>query len=128
MESIFFEHYSKVPKDLWRWPNFTPEEISSRGNGSILINFRGLDTLQRGRTLAKKPFVIHSAYRDPLHNAMVGGAPRSYHLEGIAYDIGLEGFQRKELEHFLRQAGFTGFGLRYSSFIHADLGRRREFQ
>lgn len=127
MESIFFEHYSKVPKDLWRWPNFAPVEIASKGNGSILINFRALDTLQYARTLARKPFIIHSAYRDPLHNAMVGGAPRSYHLDGVAFDVGLEGFKKKELEYFLRQAGFTGFGLNYQTFIHADTGRRREF-
>lgn len=127
MINAFFEHYSNVPTALWRWPNFEPREIASKGNGSILIDFRAMDTLQRARTLAGKPFIIHSAYRDDLYNAMVGGAPRSYHVEGKAFDVGLDGFQKDELVSILREAGFTGFGLHYKTFVHADTGRKREW-
>jgi uncharacterized protein YcbK (DUF882 family) len=123
----FYPHHSKVPLSVWRWPNFTPKEIASKGNGSILIDFESMDTLQRARELAGRPFVIHSAYRDDLHNALVGGKPRSYHMEGKAFDIGLEGFHKAELLPILKAAGFNGFGLHYASFIHADTGRKREW-
>lgn len=124
----YFEHYTQVPPSLWRWRNFSPREIASKGNGSILINFHALDTLQLARDLTGgRRFVIHSAYRDELYNALVGGAPRSYHVEGRAFDIGLDGFQKDELLGILKQAGFTGFGLHYKTFIHADTGRKREW-
>ncbi len=127
MNSVFFDHHSQVPKDLWRWPNFRPAEIASKGNGSILINFDAMDKLQAGRIIAGKPFIIHSAFRDELYNAMVGGAPRSYHVEGRAFDIGISNFRKDELVAILKQAGFTGFGLNYRSFVHADTGRERNW-
>jgi uncharacterized protein YcbK (DUF882 family) len=123
----FYTHHSKVPPSLWRWPSFAPSEIASRGNGSILIDFDAMDKLQRARELCGKPFVIHSAYRDDMHNAMVGGKPRSYHLEGRAFDIGLTGHTKEELLQVLKEAGFTGFGLHYVTFVHADTGSKREW-
>lgn len=125
--SAFYSHYSQVPPSVWRWPDFTPREIASRGDGSILINSAALDRLQAARTAAGKPFIIHCGYRDELHNAAVGGAPRSMHLEGRAFDIGLDGFTKPELLAVLEQAGFTGLGLRYTTFIHADTGRKRRW-
>ncbi len=125
--AIHFDHYSLVPESIWRWPNFGPKEIASKGNGSLLIDFDAMDKLQHARTFAGKPFIIHSAYRDELHNANVGGAPRSYHLEGKAFDIGLSGFNREDLVFILRKAGFTGFGIHYRNFVHADTGRKREW-
>ena len=42
----FFAHWSQVPERLWRWPDFAPAEIASRGDGSILIAPDALDRLQ----------------------------------------------------------------------------------
>lgn len=33
------------------------------------------------------PIIVNSAFRDPIVNAKVGGAPHSYHLQGRAADI-----------------------------------------
>ncbi len=125
MDRAFFKHWRDVPSDLWRWGNFRPEEIASKGDGSILIHFSSLDKLQAARTLAGKPFHINSGYRDPVYNARVGGAADSMHKKGQAFDISLAGFSKPELHGYLIKTGFTGFGLHYSSFIHADTGRPR---
>ena len=82
-----------------------------------------MDALQRARDRVGQPFRILSAHRCALHNARVGGAPRSQHLR-LAVDIALAGHDRHGLHAALREAGFTGFGF-YTTFIHADLGRPR---
>lgn len=111
----------------WRWENFTPIEIASKGDGSLLLHEAGMDALQRARDIAQAPFRITSAYRDPIHNARVGGAPRSSHKEGHAFDIALAGHDRDELIAILTEAGFRGLGIRYRTFVHADLGRFRRW-
>lgn len=124
---MLYRHYSEVPVSVWRWRNFTPAEIASKGDGSILINEEALDVLQKARDLAGMPFHINSAYRDPVHNAMVGGAPRSVHKTGCAFDISLRGFDKQELIRICRAAGFTGFGVNYQTFLHVDTGRNRSW-
>jgi len=124
-ESMFFNHWQEVPQDLWRWGHFKPVEIASKGNGSILIHFDSLDKLQLARNLANKPFIINSGYRDPEYNARIGGVKDSMHMRGQAFDISLKGFTKPELHSILLKAGFTGFGLHYATFIHADTGRPR---
>ena len=123
--AIKFDHFNDIPPGVWRWPNFRPSEIASNGDNSIIIDFYAMDCLQRARNLANRPMHIHCGYRDELHNAKVGGARRSMHLEGKAFDIGLDGFTKKELIAILKQAGFTGLGVNYNSFVHADTGRKR---
>ena len=124
---MYFSHYREVPKEIWRWKNFIPAEIASNRDGSLLLNFQAMDTLQKARDMAGKAFVIHCGYRDELHNANVGGAPRSLHLEGKAFDIGLVGFTKPELIGILKEAGFTGLGVHYATFVHADIGRKRQW-
>ena len=84
-----------------------------------------MDALQSARSALERPVRILSAHRCSLHNARVGGAPRSQHLR-LAVDISLHGHDRHALHAALREAGFTGFGF-YSTFIHADLGPRRSW-
>ena len=45
MTTRFYRHWRDVPKDSWRWPNFSPAEIACRGTGSILIHEAALDRL-----------------------------------------------------------------------------------
>jgi zinc D-Ala-D-Ala carboxypeptidase len=68
--------------------NFSRSEFVCRHCGAL----RGptaalLDVLQRLRDLRGVPLVLRSAYRCPVHNRAVGGAPRSRHLAGDAADI-----------------------------------------
>jgi uncharacterized protein YcbK (DUF882 family) len=122
---VRWEHY--IPLFKKRWPNFSPKEVASKGDGTLLIDEHALDCLQKARDIAGKPLIINCGYRDELHNALVGGAPRSYHLEGRAFDISLRGFTKAELIKICEQAGFTGFGVNYSTFLHVDTGRKRRF-
>jgi len=124
-ESQFFQHWQDVPQDLWRWGFFTPQEIASKGNGSILVHFESLDKLQAARIKANRPFIIDSGYRDPDYNSRIGGAKDSMHKQGRAFDVRLKGFDKAELHNILLSVGFTGFGLHYATFIHADTGPKR---
>ena len=122
---MFYHHYKDVPAEDWTWEHFTPAEIASKGDGSILIVPEALDRLEALRVRLDKPLVILSAYRDPLHNARVGGAPLSQHKNGVAFDIRLD-FERNELLIHARAVGFTGYGI-YKTFTHIDCGPARSW-
>lgn len=90
------------------WPNFSPAEIACRGKG--------------------KPLIVISAYRSPEHNRAVGGAKRSKHMEGAAFDISMSNHDPEAFEAAARDVGFLGFGFcPHSGFIHADPGPAREW-
>ena len=124
---MYFEHWKYVTKNDWHWPNFRPREIASNGDQSLLINFDAMNKLQYARNLINKPIIINSGYRDELYNATVGGSPRSYHLEGRAFDISLFNQNKHELVNILKEVGFTGFGISYNSFVHVDNGYPRSW-
>ena len=121
---MHYEHYDQVPPSAWRWRHFAPREIASKGDGSILIDEEALDKLEYARQLMGQPLVILSAYRDPIHNAKVGGAPLSQHKFGKAFDIRIAGLDKWRLLKCCQRAGFTGFGF-YSTFLHVDTGKPR---
>lgn len=110
----------------WRWTNFTREELSCKGTGQLVVNEAALDKLQAMRGMVGKPFVITSAYRSPEHNKRVGGAQKSMHLQGRAFDISTKGHNKHELYEAAVEAGFTGFGF-YNNFIHVDDGKPRSW-
>jgi uncharacterized protein YcbK (DUF882 family) len=98
--------------------------MASKGDGSLILSGSAMDALEDARERLGEPFVILSAYRDPLHNARVGGAPLSRHKYGDAFDIALAGHRKTELRAACAAAGFRGFGL-YKTFLHVDLGQKR---
>jgi hypothetical protein len=58
----------------------------------------------------------------------VGGAKRSKHMEGTAFDIAMSNHDPKAFEAAAREAGFLGFGFYpRSGFMHVDLGPKREW-
>ncbi|HKJ74552.1 MAG TPA: D-Ala-D-Ala carboxypeptidase family metallohydrolase [Alphaproteobacteria bacterium] len=125
-KALRYRHWKKVPLRWFRarWPNFHPREIACRHCGEVVIDVASMDTLQRQRTQTGEPIVVNSAYRCPIHNAMVGGAPLSMHKFGRAFDQALRGRDRGTLEAIALHHGFTGIG-RYRTFLHTDTGRRR---
>jgi len=122
-----FTHYSKFPMDKWVWDDFTPGEIASRTvvngrrgpKGPLLINYRAMNMLQEMRTLLDRPFIVNSAYRSPEYNAFVGGAPRSKHMEGIAFDISMHNHNVGAFVEAAKRVGFKGIGY-YNTFTHID--------
>lgn len=74
-----------------------------------------------------QPLAITSGYRDPAHNASVGGARNSQHTHGNAFDIDVSGLSlqdRLALADAARAAGFQGFGF-YDNSLHFDVGAPR---
>lgn len=73
------------------------------------------------------PLPVISAYRDPAHNARVGGAKNSQHTHGNAFDIDVSSLPHEErvrLAQAARDAGFSGFGF-YDGSMHFDVGPAR---
>lgn len=120
-------HLDKFPRDGWRWPNFSPDEVACR-DGQILIHAPSLDKLQALRNRIRAPLVVLSAYRSASHNRAVGGAAGSMHLAARAFDVAMAGHDPAEFEAQARAVGFTGFGFYPDQgFMHIDTGPAREW-
>lgn len=126
----YYKSWRDVPKENWRWPNFSPEEIACRGDGTILVNAAAMDALQALRAKLGKPLMLNSAYRSPAYNKKVGGASHSQHLLGKAFDVSMENHIPADFEIAAASVGFQGFGhYPKQNFMHVDIGpKRRWFQ
>jgi zinc D-Ala-D-Ala carboxypeptidase len=125
-ERVSYAHWKQVPRTLSAWPcqYFQPREVACRGTGEVRISIKLLDHLDSLRRLLARPLTTLSVYRSQYHNARVGGAPMSLHVQGMAADIAIVGRDKKLIESLAQQVGFTGFGY-YRTFLHIDLGRPR---
>jgi hypothetical protein len=122
----YYQSWKDVPKDKWRWKNFSPRELACKGTGSLLIDEVALDKLQELREKLGVPLLITSAYRSPEHNKKVGGAKSSYHLKGNAFDIRMDNQDPIAFELAAREVNFRGVGYYpKQGFIHIDLGPER---
>lgn len=123
-----YRHWRDVPKRDWRWSNFSPAEIACRGTGQLKLHPEAMDKLQALRDRLGKPLIIRSAYRSPEHNRAVGGAARSKHMDGTAFDIAMSNHDPVAFEAAAREVGFLGFGFYpRSGFMHIDLGPARSW-
>ncbi|WP_420873151.1 D-Ala-D-Ala carboxypeptidase family metallohydrolase [Paracoccus hibiscisoli] len=70
----------------------------------------------------------HATGKGPEHNRAVGGATRSKHLDGAAFDIAMANHDPMAFEAAAREVGFLGFGFYpRSGFMHVDLGPARQW-
>lgn len=123
-------HHSRVDRDKWPAAYFTPQEIACRGTGMVLLTPASIDALKRLDDLRRAmghPLIVTSGYRSPKHNAAVGGAKASKHMEGIAFDVSMANVDPHAFEAAAKQVGFTGIGLYppqkptgAKNFIHID--------
>ena len=121
----------------WPAPDFQPAELRCKGclgkpcgQDPDGVQRPALALLQALRTAWGGPLSILSAYRCPLHNARVGGAPLSRHKLGDAFDVATPKWSvadRERLVGTARSVGFRGVGL-YRTFVHVDLGKARNWQ
>lgn len=110
----------------WRWPNFTPKEMTCKHCNALIIVDDFMDRLQRLRIAFKKPIVVNSAYRCSKHNAAVSSTgPTGPHTTGRAVDIKVNGQDAYDLVKLALSLGFTGVGISQkgdwgSRFVHLD--------
>lgn len=97
----------------------TPQDISYR---LMALAFM----LQRIRDHFAAPVYINSAYRCQSHNSAVGGASRSYHMEGIAADIRVKDVHPqvvyKAVLLMMSKGLILSGGVKcYPAFVHYDM-------
>ena len=128
MDGKIYAHWSEFPMSEWRWPDFSPQEMASRGDGELMVDYATMDKLQALRTLCGRPIIITSAYRSDIHNKNVGGAKGSKHKEAKAYDVRMDNHDPYVFFEQAKQCGFTGFGgYRKQNFMHIDTGPARSW-
>jgi uncharacterized protein YcbK (DUF882 family) len=77
-----------------------------------------LESLEVIRKHFGQPITITSACRCPKHNALVGGAQRSQHVQGRAADIQVRDTDPSKVADFAEDLGLS-VG-RYNYFTHVD--------
>jgi uncharacterized protein YcbK (DUF882 family) len=74
------------------------------------------------RCLMDRPITINSGCRCKMHNALVGGSPKSQHILGKAADIRVEGLDPSVVAECLEDKYPDRYGIgRYISFTHIDV-------
>lgn len=106
----------KIGEDNWKraTEGLTSRAASVRNDATTALADKGI------------PLRVTSEYRSPEHNAAVGGARSSQHLEGKAIDVSLTGLtpdqQKTVVDQFLTDPRVGGFGYYpNSNSIHVDV-------
>jgi hypothetical protein len=102
--------------------NFRLGEISVRSKGKYqVVQPHAIAKLQQLREMAGHALTISSGYRSPDYNASVGGATKSRHMYGDAFDINAGATGRDALMQMCRDLG-AGYVAKYaeSTHIHCD--------
>lgn len=114
--------------------NFISTEFNCKGNGccsQTIIDEKLVDYLQKIRDHFKRPITITSAYRCAIHNRNVGGATGSYHSQGKAADIVVDGVTPLEVAQYAESIGIKGIGLYETDsdghFVHIDTRTYKSF-
>lgn len=114
--------------------NFISTEFNCKGNGccsQTMIDEKLVDYLQKIRDHFKRPITITSAYRCAIHNRNVGGATGSYHSQGKAADIVVDGATPLEVAQYAESIGIKGIGLYETDldghFVHIDTRTYKSF-
>ena len=106
--------------------NFKWSELQCKcGCKTVYVSTLALIKLQRLRNLVGAPIKLNSVCRCPLHNARVGGVPKSKHRStpitpATAFDIAIGNHSKTFLIDCARKAGFKAIGVNYKTFIHVD--------
>lgn len=103
--------------------NFNFREFQCRHCGQVKIDSKLVERLQALRQRLGAPVVITSAFRCVEHNRNVGGAPNSYHVQGLAVDIAVAptGLSVEALTKVCQEFGFSVGAYPDNGFVHVDL-------
>jgi len=78
--------------------HFSRKEFECPHCGKCEVDPDLIDSLEKLRAVLGKPIIVHSGYRCPEHNAAVGGAHGSEHMEVKAADISVQGLALWQLK------------------------------
>lgn len=109
--------------------NFKSTEFDCHGSGccsSTLVDEKLVNYLQKIRSHFGKSVNINSGYRCKTHNASVGGASKSNHMDGEAADIRIDGIKPIEVAQYAESIGMLGIGV-YSWGVHVDTRTSKYF-
>lgn len=108
--------------------NFSRSEFECKcGCGEADVSPFLIEVLQRLRDVLGVKITVTSGRRCAAHNAAVGGAKNSQHLQGLAADIRAEGWTAKDLLRVLRvlvraNALYVGYAYKVrADVIHFDV-------
>lgn len=114
--------------------NFISTEFDCKGKeccSQTIIDEKLVDYLQKIRDYFKRPITITSAYRCAIHNRNVGGATGSYHSQGKAADIVVDGVTPLKVAQYAESIGIKGIGLYETDsdghFVHIDTRTYKSF-
>lgn len=114
--------------------NFQYKEFDCHGSGccsTTIIDEKLVEYVQKIRDHFGKPVTITSPYRCEVHNRRVGGATKSYHMQGKAADIVVQGVSSREVAKYAESIGILGIGLYETSkdgyFTHIDTRTTKSF-
>lgn len=114
--------------------NFVSTEFDCHGKGCCSItkiDEQLVEYLQKIRNHFGKPLNITSAYRCEVHNRNIGGATKSYHMQGKAADIVVNGVSSREVAKYAESIGILGIGLYETAkdgyFTHIDTRTTKSF-
>ncbi len=108
----------------------TSRKLDNTPNAKQLANLKKLcdGVLEPLRKLVGKPIQINSAFRSKVVNKAVGGVGDSYHLDGLAADIVVEGMTARELYNLIRKSDiqYHKVLLEFETWVHIQIGRNGE--
>jgi len=114
--------------------NLLRSEITCRcGCGFDAIQPEAVVLFQAIRDYIGRPIRITSGCRCPDHNTRVGGAARSYHMQGAALDMQVSGLSARQFGALIREAHrvcpivvrHLRFCYLMATAVHIDTGRAR---
>ena len=102
--------------------HFTDREMACHHCGVNACKPELFAALEALRSLVGIPITVDDAYRCPVHNAAVGGAHHSEHVQGIAADIRIGEMTPAEMYQAARKVdAFGGIGVaEHQGYIHVD--------
>lgn len=124
--AILFRAGEAIPRSWWPFRYFQPHELACKCCGNLLHDPEATVRLENLRVLWGRPLIVNSGFRCLTYNAQVGGAIRSMHLEGRAWDLQVDVMERSAFISAAKHAGFTGIGV-YETFVHVDDGSLRSW-
>ncbi len=101
--------------------NFKVKEFKCKdGSDRILVDVDFVkDKLQAIRDHFGAAVTVNSAYRTESYNRKVGGASKSYHMTGQAFDIAVKRGTPLEVARYAQELGVKGI-IQYNNFVHVD--------